>query len=53
MSRDEFTKLVGMTETAYFSGMTAHLDLPDGILSTRHDSSGNLKWWAIEERPSK
>ena len=53
MSGDEFAKLVGLAEPAYISCMTSHLFLSDGILSTRHDSSGRLVWWDIEERLSK
>jgi hypothetical protein len=48
MSEDDFARLVGISEPAYISCMTSHLVLPDGILSTRHDSGGSLLWWEIE-----
>src|ERR1051325_1565452 len=50
MSGDEFARLVGVAEPAFISCLTAHVLLPDGILSTRHDSTGSLVWWEIEER---
>jgi hypothetical protein len=53
MSGDEFAKLVGIAEPACISCMTDYYFLPNGILSTRHDSSGRLVWWALEESVSK
>ena len=53
MSSDEFARLFGVLEPAWISATGSHYSLPDGTLTTQHDTDGRLLSWDVQQRATE